>query len=261
MGWFIVAFLAIIFAGAIVRGFKQLAVNYGEVGLMYRAGKFAKELEPGIRWIFDPLGRTMLHRIPVLPSALNPHLYEVISKDQFAFRVTLTPLYTIINAREFHENTPLSDIALHGYQLGPEARFTRLSPIMAEGVIKAVSEVTLEQFMADPVAALAPVAGPLADALPGAQLDRLAITAVTLPPEIRKMFTEVERARREGLASLERAKSEQASLRALANAARNMAGNPQLAQLKMLQVMENAKGAKTFVLGDQGTASGVSTKD
>ena len=75
------------------------------------------------------------------------------------------------------------------------------------------------------------------------------------------MFTEVERARREGLASLERAKSEQASLRALANAARNMAGNPQLAQLKMLQVMENAKGAKTFVLGDQGTASGVSTKD
>lgn len=64
------------------------------------------------------------------------------------------------------------------------------------------------------------------------------------------MFTEAERARREGLAALERARSEQAALRVLANAARNLAGNPELAQLRLWQTMENAKGAKTFVLGD-----------
>jgi hypothetical protein len=70
-----------------------------------------------------------------------------------------------------------------------------------------------------------------------------------MPPEIRKMFTEVERARRDGLAALERARGETASLRALANAARSLSGNPQLAHLRTLQAVESAKGAKTFVFG------------
>ena len=64
------------------------------------------------------------------------------------------------------------------------------------------------------------------------------------------MFTEVERAKRAGLASLERARAEQASLRALANAARTMANNPDLAKLRLWQVVEQAAGQKTFILGD-----------
>jgi regulator of protease activity HflC (stomatin/prohibitin superfamily) len=125
--------------------------------------------------------------------------------------------------------------------------------------LQAVSELTLEEFLTQQSTALAAAKDAVADVLPGTRLDALLVTSVTLPPEVRKMFTEVERARREGLAQLERARGEQAALRALANAARNLADNPHLAQLRMLQTMENAKGAKTFILGKpdaDGAASG-----
>ena len=65
------------------------------------------------------------------------------------------------------------------------------------------------------------------------------------------MVTEAERARREGVAALERARGEQAALRALANAARLMKGNPELHALRVLQSLQAAPGraAPTLVLG------------
>jgi regulator of protease activity HflC (stomatin/prohibitin superfamily) len=71
-----------------------------------------------------------------------------------------------------------------------------------------------------------------------------------LPPEIRKMFTEVERSKMEGEAALERARGEQASLRALANAARLINDNPALANLRFLQMVEHTSGPKTIVMGN-----------
>ena len=73
--------------------------------------------------------------------------------------------------------------------------------------------------------------------------------SVILPPELRKMTTEVERARLEGLAQLERARGEQAALRSLANAARMLKDNPELMKLRLLQSVGGAKGA-TLVLGE-----------
>lgn len=62
-------------------------------------------------------------------------------------------------------------------------------------------------------------------------------------------MTEVERARLEGLAALERARGEQAALRSLANAARLLKDNPELAQLRVLQAAATARNA-TIVIGD-----------
>jgi regulator of protease activity HflC (stomatin/prohibitin superfamily) len=128
--------------------------------------------------------------------------------------------------------------------------YDRLHPVMASGALKAVARHTLEELLADPANALESVAAEVATVLPGTRLDAIKVTAITLPPETRKMFTEAERARRQGLAALERARGEQASLRALANAARNLANNPELARLRTLQTMESAQGAKTFILGE-----------
>jgi regulator of protease activity HflC (stomatin/prohibitin superfamily) len=63
------------------------------------------------------------------------------------------------------------------------------------------------------------------------------------------MRAEVERSKMEAEASLERARGEQASLRALANAARLIKDNPALANLRFLQTLEQIQGAKTIVLG------------
>lgn len=60
---------------------------------------------------------------------------------------------------------------------------------------------------------------------------------ITFPPEIRRVFAEVVRARQEGLAALERARGETAALRSLANAARLMDDNPALLSLRVLQTL------------------------
>jgi regulator of protease activity HflC (stomatin/prohibitin superfamily) len=94
----------------------------------------------------------------------------------------------------------------------------------------------------------------LGAAVTGAAVRQVLLTSITLPPETRRMFTEVERSKLEAEASLERARGEQASLRALANAARLVKDNPALANLRFLQTLEQAPGAKTIVLGANAVA-------
>jgi regulator of protease activity HflC (stomatin/prohibitin superfamily) len=254
MGW-IVAIVAVVAALAFLAGLKRAVIHPGEAGLLYRNGKFARDLGAGAHRWFDWLGQTKVHRVSLLPRALTPISLDVISKDQFAFRMVVTPLVTVTDPREFHEGTPPppvipANIAAYMPQL--QLSYERLHATLSAAALDVVSSLTLEEFLAQQATALAAAQPAVAAVLPGTKLDALLVTSVTLPPEVRKMFTEVERARREGLAQLERARGEQATLRALANAARNLADNPQLAQLRMLQTMENAKGAKTFILGRPG---------
>lgn len=226
----------------------------GAVGLVYAKQGFKKELGPGSHRIFDPFSSSQIIHVSKVARALHPRVIDVISRDQFAFRLNLTPIITVTEPREFIENTREAFGYLHD-TLGPagddsDSRYERLDPILTSAALEAVAAVTLDEFLADQSDILKSISSKVAPVLPGATLDSIALTAINLPPEVRKMFTEVERARREGLAGLERARSEQAALRALANAARTLADNPQLVQLRMLQTMENAKGAKTFVLGE-----------
>ena len=258
MGW-IVAVVAVIAGLALLSGLKRSVVQPGEVGLLYRDGVFVRELGPGAHRWFDLLGRTKVQRISLLPRALTPAALDVISKDQFAFRIVVTPLATVTDARALHEGTrppPAVPANMAAYMAHAQDSYERLHATLAAAVLETVSRLTLEEFLAQQTAALAAAQPAVAEVLPGTRLDALLVTSVTLPPEVRKMFTEVERARREGLAQLERARGEQAALRALANAARNLADNPHLAQLRMLQTMENAKGAKTFILGKPGDEAG-----
>jgi regulator of protease activity HflC (stomatin/prohibitin superfamily) len=253
MGW-ILALVAAVVALALLAGVKRVVVQPGEVGLLYRDGVFVRELAPGAHRWFDVLGRTKVHRISLLPRSLSPVALDVISKDQFAFRLIVTPMATVTDARAYHEGThrPPPSPAMAAYMHHWQDNYDRLQATLSAAALHVISQLTLEEFLAQQSASLAPAQAAVAEALPGTRLDALLVISVTLPPEVRKMFTEVERARREGLAQLERARGEQAALRALANAARNLADNPHLAQLRMLQTMENAKGAKTFILGRPG---------
>jgi len=254
MGW-VLAVTAVIAALALLSGLKRSVVQPGEVGLLYSDGSFVRELGPGPHRWFDWLGRTRVHRVSLLPRALSPLALDVISKDQFAFRIAVTPLATVTDARALHEGTrpaPTVPANMAAYMPQFHDPYDRLHATLAAAALHVVSQLTLEEFLAQQATSLAPAQAAVAEVLPGTRLDAVLVTSVTLPPEVRKMFTEVERARREGLAQLERARGEQAALRALANAARNLADNPHLAQLRMLQTMENAKGAKTFILGRPG---------
>jgi regulator of protease activity HflC (stomatin/prohibitin superfamily) len=72
------------------------------------------------------------------------------------------------------------------------------------------------------------------------------------PGELKTIFAQVVNARNEGLAALERARGESAALRNLANAAKLLENNPELRQLRFLQVLENKGGNTVVVLSPEG---------
>jgi regulator of protease activity HflC (stomatin/prohibitin superfamily) len=161
---------------------------------------------------------------------------DVTSVDKLVFRLAATVVYTIADPQQaFEANDREAHIRL--------ALMTALTRLAAEH--------TLDAFLTDRAVLdeklLAMVPSPVA----GCAINAITITAVTLPPEIRRLFTEVERAKLEGLASLERARGEHAALRSLANAARMLKGNPELMNLRVLQALAaaNGKRSQTLVLG------------
>lgn len=247
----VAAALALLLLFALLRAMRHVYVMPGNVALLARNGGDLQTLTAGSHRYFDPSGTIQPLHVKLGAQALPAQQLEVISSDRFAFRITVTPIIEVEDARLFAEGAHSASgmSGIHGVTFASMASPERAQPLLAQAATRAVAALTLEQFLDNPVAALDGVTEAIAPALPGAKPLEVALTSITLPPELRKMFTEVERAKREGLAGLERARAEQASLRALANAARNLADNPHLSQLRMLQVMENARGAKTFVLG------------
>lgn len=245
MGWAIFV-LAVLAAAVGLSRVKAMTVATGTVALRYRNGVFERELPPGRHLWFDLVGTIQTNLVPTTRLVLPAHDITVMTSDQFSFKLGLTPACQIRNAQAYHEAKP-AESAAWPVQFG--FGFPELTPALNAAAIAEVARLSLDAFLADPKAVVPAIREKLRSALPGAELLDLLITAITMPPEVRKMFTEVERAKRDGLAALERARGETASLRALANAARSLQDNPQLAQLRTLQAMESAKGAKTFVLG------------
>jgi regulator of protease activity HflC (stomatin/prohibitin superfamily) len=93
---------------------------------------------------------------------------------------------------------------------------------------------------------LAPALAPL-----GLTIEKLAVRDINLVGASKQAFADLWKAQKEGLAALERARGEQAALRALANAARMLKGNPELMNLRLLQALAGGPGkqAATVVLG------------
>jgi len=220
------------------------------IGLLYRDGAFQSELPPGRYVRLDPFRRTRIMSVSL--AELPVHLGEVtvLSKDRFSFRLGLAPVVRIVDARRFVE----SQAAVEQHALYPflpvAATHPALHSRVSAAALEAAAGLTLAEILDDQAAIGSAVQAALREAIPGASVEQVLLIALNLPPETRKMFTDVERARIEALASLERARGEQAALRVLANAARLVNDNPALANLRLLQAVESSKGATTIVIGN-----------
>lgn len=248
--------LAIAAVAAIVvfRARKVAVVYPPNVGLLYRDGRLERELSPGRHSWFDPFGRTNMVTVSLaeLPTQLGE--ITVLSKDQFSFRIALAPVMKVVEPQVFTESQPAVERHALNQWMPAAASHLALHPLVAAAALEVVATKTLAEVFADQGSVAEAAREKLHGAIPGAAIDRVLLTAINLPPETRRMFTDVERAKMEGQAALERARGEQAALRVLANAARLLADNPALANLRLLQAIEGSKGATTFVIGSPGSA-------
>jgi regulator of protease activity HflC (stomatin/prohibitin superfamily) len=206
-----------------------------EHALLYIDGRFSQILPPGRHFTFG------WRRRDVFTLRRNDHFFataplDVTSMDKLVFRLVAAVVYTITDPQEAFE---AHDRDVH-IRLAVMSALTRLA-----------AEHTLDAFLTDRAALDEKLLSLVPSPVAGCAIKTLTITAVTLPPEIRRLFTEVERAKLEGLATLERARGEHAALRSLANAARMLKGNPELMNLRVLQALAAANGKRppTLVLG------------
>jgi regulator of protease activity HflC (stomatin/prohibitin superfamily) len=203
--------------------------------LLYVDGRFERILPPGRYPNFSGLTRRDIYTLRRSEQLETIPQVDVTSADKFVFRISATLTYQVIDPREAFENAHLEKLRLAA----------------SSALVALASERTLEAFLSERAALNEQLLARMVSPICGCEIKSVTIVAVILPPEVRRLLTEVERAKLEGQASLERARGEQAALRSLANAARMLKGNPELMNLRMLQVMSGTSGKAqpTLVLG------------
>ena len=214
-----------------------------QAGLLFRDGRFVRALPAGrhARGRGDHVATVSLNaRTDVVARQ------EALTRDGFAVRLSAVLYWRVTDARRYHAANDGSDPLLPTSLL--VATQLALRQVVGESDLDGLLAPNVEGTPMD-AARRAPVAEALAAI--GAELESITLRDLHLPAELRRMVTEAERARREGLAALERARGELAALRSLANAARMLRGNPELQALRTLQALTPAPGraAPTLVLG------------
>lgn len=209
-----------------------------EHGLSYVNGRFDRELLPGRYLTNLPFRRRDIMTFRRNDQIHQTGIVDVTSRDKFVFRLAAQFVYRIVDPRTAFEDSYMSKLEL----------------AVRTALLNVVSERTLESLISDRDNGNNAVLTLLPTPIAGCEIKSIVITTVTLPPELRRLFVEVERAKLEGLAALERARGEHAALRSLANAAGLLKDNPNLMNLRLLQSVDAAsgKGSITLVVGQDG---------
>lgn len=200
--------------------------------LLYVNGRFERVLEPGRHRLVRSLSKIDVFPVRRSQQWWTSGLTDVSSEERLPFRASALVHFRVTDFRRWHVDD--------GYQ--------RLQKASAAALVAVLSRYKVESLLGERTEAGDEVAAHLATLMDSCEVLGVTIDTIQLPPETRRLFVEVEKARLEGLASLERARGEQAALRALANAARLLKDNPELLNLRLLQTVGAAKGA-TVVLG------------
>jgi regulator of protease activity HflC (stomatin/prohibitin superfamily) len=216
----------------------RIVVQEWERVLLYRDGRLREELPPGRhrRWRW----RTRAVRVTVRPRLIPVAGQEVLTSDGLSVKVSLLVRSRVSSPQRWFEAVENPEAFVYG--------------ALQVALRVAVAARTLDELLAargelgaELVAAAAPTAADV-----GIEVEAADVRDVMVPTEVRRAATEAATARAHGLAALERARGEVASARALANAARMIADNPALLQLRTLQAVE--AGGATVVLTTEGAA-------
>jgi regulator of protease activity HflC (stomatin/prohibitin superfamily) len=174
---------------------------------------------------------------------------EVLTKDALGIKLTLHAEYQIEDAVRLMKTLPAWTQA---------EVVAAIYPMIQLPIREAVAEHTLDELLQNrdmlPERVLIAASARLADT--GVKLVRVAVRDIMIPASLRDAFAAATIAQKQGVANLERARAEVASMRALANAARMAQDHPALLQLRALQAIQASDGRNTLVLDLAGKGLG-----
>lgn len=217
-----------------------------ETGLLYRDGKFERELPPGSLLLFGQRQRVIRignrEMMNVVPGQ------DVLSRDNVTVKISLITMSTVTDPVKL----------VQSIETGEEAsgRQHHLHGLAQLALRRAVAAIDLEDLLADREAVGARMTEGLTAAFAdiGVALREVAIRDIMLAGQVRSAYAAKTLAALEGQAALERARGESAALRSLANAARMLKDNPDLFQLRLVQAVEHAEGTPNIVVDLAGRA-------
>lgn len=215
-------------------------VRNWEHGLLYVDGRFKRLLDAGRYRVLHIHEHTIvtLPRLPRFEPITNT---DVTSADKLSYRMSAVLGFEIVDPRIAHE--------------GEYREHLRLA--VSEALVRLAATRSVEAILEERAGIGEAALALLPPSICGCKPLTLNLTALALPPELRRLYSEIERARLESQAALERARGEQAALRSLANSARLLKGNPELMNLRLLQALSSSGGRRgaTLVLGREAFAA------
>ncbi|HEY9846574.1 MAG TPA: slipin family protein [Candidatus Caenarcaniphilales bacterium] len=229
----IITLVLVIFGLAVRACFKKITVFEFERGLKYHKGKFAQILRPGQYWIY--IQNTSVTLVDVRPKFISLPGQELLSADSISLKVSATAKYEVADPY----------LAINRIESYESALYIVFQLALRELVGSLKIDELLERRNSSNQR-LMELAAPKVEEL-GLRLLSFDVKDVMFPGDLKRIFTQVVKARQEGLAALEKARGETAALRNLANASKLIENNPTLLQLRLLRSLEESSG-NTFVL-------------
>lgn len=217
-----------------ILGLRRITIFEYERGLVYTNGRFTKILMPGQHWILTFF--TTLLKVDIRPRFVSIPGQEVLSVDGVTLKVSLAAKYEIADP----------NVAINKVENYATGLYLELQMALRE-IVGSVKIDELLEKRETLGAKLMELASPKAQEL-GLKLVSINLKDIMFTGELKKIFAQVVKAQKEGLAILEKARGETAALRNLANAAKLLESNPTLMQLRLLQHLGETSG-NTLVLG------------
>jgi regulator of protease activity HflC (stomatin/prohibitin superfamily) len=211
-----------------------------QAGLLYRNGRFRRRLSPGQHWLFRPTDTVT--KVDLRPKLVSVTGQEVVTADGVSFKLSLACRFRVVRP----------EVAINQVEDYQQALYQVLQMSLREIVSGSNGEDLLRARKGIGERLMAEAAKPAEEF--GLEVQAVNLKDITFPGDLKKIYSQVVLAQKEGQAALERARGETAALRSLANAAQLVSANPALMQLRLLQQVAASSG-NTIILGVPATSN------
>ncbi len=225
--------LIFIFFFVIKMLFTSITIYQYERGIKFYKGKFKGVMEPGKYTYFTP--STKIEVFDMRPVILQINGQELLSADNVNVKISLAVKYQVKDPQAI----------ISEYQDFQENLYTTIQLKLRD----VISTIEIDRLIENRQQINSRVKDLLTEdeTIIGLSILAVDVKDIMLSAELKKAFSEVLRAKKEAQAALEKARGEAATLRSLANTAKVLANNPELAHLRLVHTIEASKG-NTFII-------------
>lgn len=212
-----------------------ILVQEGTLGAIFHHGKLTTQLPAGRHVLW---GRNLrVQPIEARRALVQVVGQEVLTADHVTVKLSIVLTTQVVDAVKALQST--DNYITHIYTTAQTALRAVVSGVSMDALLSQRAAMTgqLLELIAPKAAAA------------GVTVHEVEVRDFMLTGELRKVYSEVLKAKQEAQIALERARGESAALRNLANAARLVEGLPSLATLRFLQSLEKSNG-QTVLLND-----------